>query len=197
MPAHHHEDGDGDHEKISPDAEHKDGDKPGEDHEAESGLDPHVWLSPSRVRIMAGHVLTTLKNLDPAHALVYEENHRRFMDEIQALDQDLKTVLGPFKGQSFLVYHPAWGYLADDYGLKQVAVEVEGKEPKPAQLAEMIDHAKEAGIRMIFAQPQMSPKSAQVIAQAVGGRVVMGDPMAEDWAGNLRRMAQQISGKQP
>jgi zinc transport system substrate-binding protein len=91
-----------------------------------------------------------------------------------------------------MVFHPAWGYFARTYGLKQVPIEIEGKSPKPAQLQALIEHARRRKIKVIFVQPQFSTKSARVVAKAIGGRVVLADPMAEDWGENLRRQATEF-----
>ena len=91
-----------------------------------------------------------------------------------------------------MVFHPSWGYFADTYGLKQVPIEIAGKDPKPAQLKELIEYARQRAIKFIFVQPQYSAKSAQLIARAIGGQVVFTDPLAEDWAGNLRAVARKL-----
>jgi zinc transport system substrate-binding protein len=92
----------------------------------------------------------------------------------------------------FMVFHPAWGYFAAAYGLKQVPVEIEGKKPKPAQLKELIEHARQNGITVVFVQPQFSTQSAALVAREIGGRVAIADPLAEDWAANLRRVAEKF-----
>jgi zinc transport system substrate-binding protein len=88
-----------------------------------------------------------------------------------------------------MVFHPAWGYFADAYGLQQVPIEIEGKDPKPAQLKALIQHARDRDIRVVFVQPQFSTKSASVVAREIGGQVVFADPLAEDWMANLREVA--------
>jgi len=92
----------------------------------------------------------------------------------------------------FMVFHPAWGYFADTYGLKQIPVEIEGKHPKPAQLKDLIEYATQNAIKVIFVQPQFSAKSADVIARGIGGQVVWADPLAEAWSLNLRKVANEI-----
>jgi zinc transport system substrate-binding protein len=91
-----------------------------------------------------------------------------------------------------MVFHPSWGYFAHAYGLKMVPIEIEGKEPKPAQLRELIEHARENGIKFVFVQPQFSARSAKLIAGEIGGQVVFADPLAEDWADNLRGVARKF-----
>jgi zinc transport system substrate-binding protein len=108
------------------------------------------------------------------------------------LDADLEKIFAVKTGLQFMVFHPAWGYFAHAYGLKQVPIEIEGKTPKPAQLKELIEYARENGIKVIFVQPQLSTKSAGLIAREVGGQVTFADPLAEDWMGNLRHVADKF-----
>ncbi len=96
------------------------------------------------------------------------------------------------QGQQFMVFHPAWGYFAHSYGLQQVPVEIEGKDPKPAQLKALIEHARENQIKSIFVQPQFSSKSAKLVAKEIGGQVTVADPLASDWYINLREVARKL-----
>ena len=155
-------------------------------------LDPHIWLSPRLVKIQAGHITRALAEADPLHRNQYQENYRRFAAELDALDSDLKQMFAGREGMEFMVFHPSWGYFAHDYGLRQVPVEIEGKTPKPARLKELIEYARRRGIRLILVQPQFSRKSAELIARAIGAHVVTADPLAENWAQNLRRCAAAI-----
>jgi zinc transport system substrate-binding protein len=91
-----------------------------------------------------------------------------------------------------MVFHPAWGYFAHAYGLKQVPIEIEGKEPKPAQLKELIQHTRKNDIKAVFVQPQFSTKSAELVAREIGGQVAFADPLAEDWIANLRQAADKF-----
>jgi zinc transport system substrate-binding protein len=154
--------------------------------------DPHVWLSPAQARIMAANLAGGLAAADPAQAGQYQANLARLEEEIAALDRRLAAVLGPLKGREFLVYHPAFGYLGEAYGLKQVPVEIQGKEPGPKRLARLIETARKRGARVIFVQPQFPAGSARRLAEAIGGAVVPLDPLARDWAANLERLAREI-----
>jgi zinc transport system substrate-binding protein len=91
-----------------------------------------------------------------------------------------------------MVFHPAWGYFADTYGLEQVPIEIEGKDPKPAQLRELIEHARENDIKVVFVQPQFSTKSAELVAREIGGQVAFANPLAEDWMANLGEVADKF-----
>lgn len=186
--------GDHVHEADEPHSErehHEEGEK-GEDPHDHDGLDPHIWLSPPLVKIQTRTILHALQENDPVHRGVYEANFREFASKIDALDVDLKRIFAGKQGLQFLVLHPSWGYFAETYGLQQVSVEIEGKEPKPARLKELIEHARRKNIKVIFTQPQFSTKSASLVAGAIEGRVVMADPLAEDWLSNLRHVAEKF-----
>lgn len=167
-----------------------------DDHDGDGSLsDPHIWLSPSLVRRQAEAVYRVLAEIDPPNAERYAEGFKSLTAEIDRLDEDLRALLKPSRGRNvFMVFHPAWGYFANEYGLVQEPVETGGKEPGPADLARLISLARERGIRAIFVQPQMSRRSAQTVADAIGGTVITADPLAEDWAENLRRVASAMSG---
>jgi zinc transport system substrate-binding protein len=151
--------------------------------------DPHVWLSPVNGKIIAKNILKALQEQDPSNHQAYEDNYRAFAREVENLDAELKNLFMSKKGMKFMVFHPAWGYFAKAYDLVQVPIEVEGKEPKPAQLSELIRFAKKEKITVIFVQPQFSARSAETIAKEIGGRVVIADDLAADWAKNLRDQA--------
>jgi zinc transport system substrate-binding protein len=184
----HHKEGDRDHEKGENHgaAEHK------KDHHEQIGLDPHIWLSPPLVMVQARNILTALQEADPAHHAVYEVNYKAFITMLVDLDGELRSVFAGKQGLQFMVFHPAWGYFAHAYGLKQVPVEIEGKEPKPVQLKELIQHARENKIKVVFVQPQFSTKSAKLVAREIGGQVAFADPLAEDWKANLQEVADKF-----
>jgi zinc transport system substrate-binding protein len=177
------------HEQEEETADHDDHEK---GHHGHAGLDPHIWLSPPLVRIQARTITTALQTADPAHRDLYDANLRDFMGRIDQLDHELRDTLAGKSGMSFMVFHPAWGYFAHAYGLKQMPIEAEGKDPKPAQLQALIEHAREKNIRVIFVQPQFSAESAKLIAREIGGQVVPANPLAEDWMANLRLVADKF-----
>jgi zinc transport system substrate-binding protein len=152
-------------------------------------LDPHIWLSPPLVILQARHVLVALQDIDPENASAYETNFQLFVMQILALDKELRQLLEPHHGQRFMVFHPAWGYFADTYHLVQIPVEMEGKAPKPAQLKTLITDARKHRIKVLFLQPQVSAKIAEQVAREIGAQVAWVDPLAMDWAENLRDVA--------
>lgn len=167
-----------------------------EEHEAHEhhheGLDPHIWLAPSLVKKMAHTALQSLQQVDPANSGVFRKNYQMFAMEIDELDAGLKKALKGKEGLEFIVFHPSWGYFAKEYHLKQVAIEVEGKDPKAAQLKKLIEHARERGIRVVFVQPQFSTRSARLIAKEIKGEVISIDPLAENWGSNMRLVAEKL-----
>lgn len=158
-------------------------------HHDHEGFDPHIWLSPRLVKVQAENILQGLIRIDPAGEKAYRGNARRFAAELDALDRELKTLFSGSRGKAVLVFHPSWGYLAADYGLVQVAIEVDGKEPKGADLARVVELAREKRIRVVFVEPQFSSRSARTIAESIGAKLVTVDPLAANWADNLRKVA--------
>jgi zinc transport system substrate-binding protein len=190
MVNHHHHEKEAKHQET--DQHHKNEGGHDENPRNTGILDPHIWLSPRLVMIQARTMLDSLQTVDPAHRSNYEANYNAFISEISKLDTELKNIFSGNHGRQFMVFHPAWGYFAETYGLKQISVEIEGKNPKPAQLKSLIEFANTNDINAIFVQPEFSAKSAEVIARGIGGHVVVADPLAADWAANLRKVSREI-----
>ncbi len=156
------------------------------------GEDPHVWLAPGPLKIMAQNVASALIAADPAHRTYYEEHLRQLDERLDRLDADLRAKLAPLRGRPFLVYHPSWGYLADAYGLRQVAAELEGKPPSDYQLTRLARLVRQEKIRVLFSQPQVPATDAETVARALGTRVRVIDPLAADVVENLRQTADAL-----
>jgi len=171
------------------DAEENDAVHHEEEHHHHAGLDPHIWLSPSLVKKQAVIITDALAKILPDKKELFQQNFDDFARKIDALNNELHTTFKDKKGMQFMVFHPTWGYFAHDYGLEQIAIEIEGKEPKPAQLRKLIEHARENNIHVVFVQPQFSTKSAKVVAREIKGEVIAVDPLAEDWLTNMRVVA--------
>lgn len=170
-----------------------DHDHAGHDHLNEERGDPHIWMSPKLVKVQARIIADTLKRLDPAHADDYERNLASLLTDINAADERISRRLAPFSGRTFFVFHPSFGYFADAYGLKQVGVEEEGKEPSAKHLMDLVDQARKAGVKVIFVQPQFASGSAQAVAREIGGSIDTLDPLAADYLPNLERIAEKIA----
>ena len=155
--------------------------------------DPHIWLSPPLVMQQARTIFRTLASLDPVNLASYENNYKKFIMELVELDLELRKVFERrVEHHDFMVFHPSWGYFARSYGLRQVPLEIEGKKPKPEELKDLVQYANEIGARVIFVQPQFSQQAARTIAQSIGGQIVVVDPLALDWANNLREVASEF-----
>jgi zinc transport system substrate-binding protein len=154
--------------------------------------DPHVWLSPPLLKVQATNIAKALEQIDPAHAADYEKNLAALHQDLDATHAKLSKLLGPCRGTPLLVFHPAFGYFADTYGLEQEAVEAGGKPPAPRQLRALIQKARAENVKVIFVQPQYDPRTAQTVADAIGGKVVPIDDLRKDVLRNLEDIAAKI-----
>lgn len=161
-------------------------------HDGEA-LDPHIWTSPPLTRRLVERIAEQLSALDPPHAQAYQARRYQLDQELQALDDELRTQLQGFAGRAFLVYHPAWGYFAETYGVRQIPVEFEGKEPGAQRLSALIEQARALEIRTIIVQPQFDQRFAQSLSKAIDGRVAFVDPLAADYFASLRQLAALIT----
>lgn len=173
------------------------------DHEAEEGvqesdqhgleLDRHTWLGQEPMKILATKVTETLVALDAEHAGTYRENLAAFHTEVDTLFDTLKRELAPMRGSTVFVYHPSFGYLLDDLGIYQEAVETGGKEPTPRTLSALIERAQEDAVKAIFVQAQFPTNAAENVANAIGAEVVPLDPLAYDWITNITLIGERLS----
>ena len=151
--------------------------------------DPHVWLSLKVAVKAVSRIAQALAELDPDHAGFYRENAEAYQAELLRLHREIETMLSKFKGETLLVAHPAWGYFADDYGLKQLFI---GDDPSPARVASVIEKARSLGIKTVFAEPFSSLKTVELVAGEIGGKILFLDPLPADYVEGLRRNALTI-----
>ena len=171
-------------------AHHRHGEHEG-DHDHSKGLkDPHIWLSLRLVKIQAQNICDALIAADPAHRAYYQNNLRAFHSDLDKVDAEITEILEGLKTRKFMAFHPAWGYFARDYGLEQIPIEVEGKEPSARALADLIRYAKQEGIKVVFVQAQFSTKNAETVTRAIGGRILRIDPLAGDYLKNMKKIAE-------
>ena len=152
------------------------------------GYDPHVWLSPQNMAIMVRTMEKALQEMDPPRKEFYAANAEVLADQLEVLHGYLQSVLKPVEGRTLLVFHPAYGYFCDAYGLRQMAVEREGKAPKGKELSELIQTAQKEQIRAIFTQPQFDKRTAETVASAIGARVISFDPFPKDYISYFQTM---------
>lgn len=154
-----------------------------------AGADPHIWTSPKNARVMVEEIREGLIAVDPENAEDYRRNADAYLGELDALDAEITGALAASGVKTVKVYHSSWAYLARDYGFAEVPIESEGKEPSPQRLEHLIKQAEEEKIKVIFASPEHSTRSAEVIADAIGGTVVTMSPLAKDYLANMQRVA--------
>ena len=165
-----------------------------EDDDHTRGLkDPHIWLSLRLVKVQAQNICRALVSEDPTQKAYYQDNLRAFHHDLDRLDAEIKKTLQNLKTRKFMAFHPAWGYFACDYGLEQIPVAVEGKEPSARALADLIKRARQEGIKVVFVQAQFSTRNAETVAQAIGGRIARIDPLAKDYLKNMRKIAEAFA----
>ena len=182
----------GDHDHHAKHHEHGDDDDH-KKHHHHGKFDPHVWMDPVLAKTQAQNILNALKEKYPADAAKFDENFAKFVKELDELDAYAKEKLGALNGGKFLIYHPALGYFAHRYNLEELSVEIEGKEPKPAELKELIDTAKEEKIKTIFIAKGFPTKAAQTIAKETSANVVKIDILSEQWDKSMREIIDEIA----
>jgi len=164
------------------------------EHEHE-GEDPHIWTAPANVKIIAQNIYNALKKEDPENTNYYKRNLDIFLASIDETDRQIIHFLSSLEdSRRFMVFHPSWGYFAQAYNLEQIAVEVEGKEPKPKELIHLLQEAKEEKVKAIFTQPEFSDTVAKIISKELQIPVVKVSPLAPNWSENLINIAKAIAG---
>lgn len=198
---HDGDDHDHDHEATEHDG-HVHGPECDHDHEGEEchhhhhhhdGVDPHTWLSAKGALLAGETVRDTFIRLDPEHKATYEANYQAFAEYARSIDAKVEELLKDAKGKTFMTFHPAWGYFARDYGLVQLPIEVEGKEPGQKTLKNLIDFARKEEVRAILVEPQFSNKGAEVIAKELNIPTLTVDPLNPDWGDGMVKAAEAIA----
>jgi len=160
-----------------------------------TGVDPHFWVSPHRAAIIARDIKDFLLASNPADSGIYKTNYLKLDSLIKSTGEYLETLFREVGNTSFIIYHPSLTYLAHDYGLEQVSVETEGKEPSPSELKKLIDYGREKNIKVIFVQREFDRKNADIIGKEIGAETVVIDPLDANWVKSVRNIAENIAGK--
>lgn len=163
-------------------------------HHHDEEMDPHIWTSPTRMRFLAQNIFQELKKLDPKYVIDYVNRASMVQDELALVERQLNeaVISMPKDRRSFIVFHPTYGYLAKDFKLKQYTIEVNGKEPKPRDLANLVKVGRKNGVKTVFVQPQFSKRAAETIAKELGAVVVETDPLSADFIGNTQKFIKAI-----
>ncbi len=158
-----------------------------------SGLDPHIWLSPSAMKLQAGTIVNALNNIDSSKKESYNSNLLAFNQLMDSIDHRIRQILSASQGKSFMIFHPALAYFARDYGLTQISIEEEGKEPSAIRIKELIQLAREKNIHSILISKEFDVRHAEAIAKELNAKVIVFDPMAGNWAENMILLANLIA----
>jgi len=162
-------------------------------HSHDEGHDLHIWLSPVLAKQQATRISEALIALLPEKKEMFTTNLQNFLDELDALNEQIATMLLPMKGSAILVSHPAFAYFCRDYQLIQLSIEMEGKDPLPQHITEILAKAKSYHVQSVLTEPQYSNKGAELIAQSLGLPTHMVDPYAENYLENLHKIAEVIA----
>lgn len=166
-----------------------------EDHEEEhshEGRDPHIWLSPKRSMVMVEVIRDELIALDPTHKETYESNAQSYLEELTVLDNELTLAFDQLESKAFIMYHPSFGYFAEDYNLDMYAIEVEGKDATIKELGHIIELAKEKNIKYVFYQEEFDSQQAEIVANEIGGETIKVAPLSGDYINNLRMILNKM-----
>lgn len=166
-----------------------------DDHDHHGTKDPHLWLDPLRVIQMTNQIHEALIKADSEGTENYTKGRDGLVAELGNLDGTIRKILSPLEARELFVFHPAWGYFADRYGLTQFPVEVEGREPGPRELARISDAVRGKKIKAILVQKQFDTRMAEIIGKNLGIAVVTADPLAENYCANLEDVARLIAGE--
>ncbi|MDR0732463.1 MAG: zinc ABC transporter substrate-binding protein [Dysgonamonadaceae bacterium] len=155
--------------------------------------DPHIWSSPWEALTIVKNMYEALLEIDPNHAAIYTENYRQLTAQINNTNEKITRLLTAAAPKAFVIYHPALTYFARDYGLMQYCIENDGKEPSPEQLKTLVETMKTLSIKTVFVQQEFDRKNAEAIARETGCRLVVINPLAYDWNGEMIRIAQALA----
>lgn len=161
-------------------------------HNCTHGIDPHIWTSPVALKVMAQNLYTAIAASYPDSAK-YAENYRRLESRLDSLDRSVRTLCDNARVRRFVIYHPALTYLARDYGLEQISIEHEGKEPSAKRLAGIIGNARQSGIHRLFYQSTYPRSTVEVVAEDIGAEAIEIDPLREDIFANIEEMTRLIT----
>lgn len=164
----------------------------GEEEEGHETLDPHIWLGYEQVKIILSNTLINLKQISPENGEFFEKNYKEYLKEIDETFDEMKQKMKPLEGKTIFVYHPAFGYFFDNFGIIQRAFEVRGKEPTQKEILSIIKEAQKENAKVIFVQKQFSKNAAKIIAKAINGKVIEIDPLEKNWLENIKYMGKTI-----
>jgi zinc transport system substrate-binding protein len=175
---------------LAGDDHHEDG------HGHEGAFDPHVWLAPAEVKMLAQNTLKALKSGFPEKSAAFEENYSRFILKIDSLSAVIEQKLKPLTNRNILIFHPALGYFARQFKFEQIPLELNGKEPSPKHMKDIVDLAHRQNIHVIFIQKEFDSAFANQMAQEIDGEVLVIDPLDYNWEKQMLDITNKIAAQQ-
>lgn len=175
---HHHEEGEEHH------------------HHHPGGVDPHTWSSFGGAKVIARNTLNAFIALDPENKEYYTENYNELIGEIEETEQEVVQLVKPLVSRTFIIYHPALTYFADEFGLTQLCIEMDGKEPSPAQLKKLVETARNYNAQVVFIQQEFDQKNAELIARETGCRLIPINPLDYNWKKEMLHIAKSLADGQ-
>jgi zinc transport system substrate-binding protein len=164
------------------------------DHVHLQGVDPHIWSSPKEARIIAHNICEGMVSVDPKNRERYSKNLQLLLSEIDKVDSTVTNILSKAKAKKFIIFHPALGYFARDYGLEQLSIEFEGKVPSPKHMQELIENARSGNVHLVFIQREFDRRNAEIVAQELGCKAVQIDPLDYNWPEQMISIASKLAG---
>ncbi|HEY5511948.1 MAG TPA: zinc ABC transporter substrate-binding protein [Prolixibacteraceae bacterium] len=163
------------------------------DQQHEKGVDPHTWSSPDGAKIIARNIFDGMAKIDPANKEKFQANLDRLLSKIDSVDREVKAILANIPSRTFMVFHPALGYFARQYGLEQLSIEFEGKVPTPRHVQNIVLQAKAQKIAYIMIQKEFDIENAEIISNETGSKIIQIDPLAYDWPGEMISLARKMA----
>lgn len=170
---------------------HHDGDEDDDD-ENEEGVDPHIWTTPKNALQMARNICSAFCQMDAAHAEDYQHNLMELEKTIMKTDSAIRQQCAQGVQPAFAIYHPSLTYFAKDYGIQQICIEEDGKEPSPSQLQSLVKKCRENQVRTIFIQAEFNTQNAETLAKEIGAQLVPINPLSYDWNGQMLNIIQSL-----
>lgn len=168
----------------------------GHHHHHHGGVDPHIWSSITGAKVVARNTLNAFIALDPDNTEYFWKNYNELVDEIDKTEGEIKQLLDPLTDRTFIIYHPALTYFANEFNLTQLCIEMDGKEPSPAQLKKLVETARDNNARVVFIQQEFDQKNAELIAKETGCKLTVINPLAYHWQKEMIHIAKALADGQ-
>ncbi len=154
---------------------------------------PHYWLSIKNAKIIATNISEALSLKYPQHKGFFQKNKNQLVAQLDSMDLRIQSIIEQKKNKALFVFHPAWFYFTEDYGLEEISIEQDGKEPKAKELKKIIQIAKNKGVSCIFFDPHFDDSTVETIAKSLGLNIDSLDPLPSNYLQNLKDIEEKIS----